>query len=44
MYSTLLPLDPVEEVPVMSEVSELSSVSVAHMYGDGGGGKPRWQQ
>ena len=29
-------LDPVEEVPVMSEVSVLSSVSVAHVYGDGG--------
>ena len=29
-------LDPVEEVPVMSEVSVLSSVSVAHVYDDGG--------
>ena len=44
MYSTLLPLDPVEVVPVMSEDSELSSVSIAQVYGDGGGRKPRWQQ
>ena len=26
-------LDPMEEVPVMSEVSVISSASVAHVYG-----------